>query len=355
MKSRHVIKNPNNPSSIDVILTNRAKSFQNSITIETGLSDHHKMILTVLNTYVKKRDPTVIKYRNYKNFDENLFRYQLIDSLQNIDKTIMKYDEFNECFMNALDKHAPMKKKTLRGNNAPFMNKTLTKAFMHRSKLKNKYNKNPNEINKTLYKKQRNICVSLLKKEKRQYYNNLDVTIFDDNRKFWKRIKPLFSDQNKTLPKDIILINEGVVISDRVQVANTLNNFFVDAVGNLEIKSFYPLNANDPSNKTIEYVIRKYEFHPSIRKIKENIKVECKFSFKDTTPVEFGNEILQLDAKKACLHNDIPIKILKTSSDVSSKFLSEIYNDSKNRQDFPLSLKLANVIPIHKAKEKSLS
>ena len=232
---------------------------------------------------LKKRDPTVIKYRNYKNFDENLFRYQLIDSLQNIDKTIMKYDEFNECFMNALDKHAPMKKKTLRGNNAPFMNKTLTKAFMHRSKLKNKYNKNPNEINKTLYKKQRNICVSLLKKEKRQYYNNLDVTIFDDNRKSWKRIKPLFSDQNKTLHKDIILINEGVVISDRVQVANTLNNFFVDAVGNLEIESFYPLNANDFSNKTIEYVIRKYEFHPIIRKIKENIKVECKFSFKDTT------------------------------------------------------------------------
>ena len=89
------------------------------------------------------------------------------------------------------------------------------------------------------------------------------------------------------------------------------------------------MNANDPSNKTIEDVIRQYEFHPSIRKIKENIKVECKFSFKETTPVELGYEILQLDAKKASFDNDIPIKILKTSSDVSSKFLSEIYNDSK--------------------------
>ena len=36
-------KNPLHPSSIDVILTNRFKSFQNTITIETGLSDHHKM------------------------------------------------------------------------------------------------------------------------------------------------------------------------------------------------------------------------------------------------------------------------------------------------------------------------
>ena len=60
--------------------------------------------------------------------------------------------------------------------------------------------------------------------------------------------------------------------------------------------------------------------------------------------------ILQLDAKKASLDNDIPIKILKTPSDVSSKFLSKIYNDSKNQQDFPLSLKLANVIPVTKQK-----
>ena len=42
-------KNPNNPSSIDVILTNRKRSFHISTTIETGLSDHHKMIITVLN------------------------------------------------------------------------------------------------------------------------------------------------------------------------------------------------------------------------------------------------------------------------------------------------------------------
>ena len=116
-------KNHNNPSSIDVILANRAKSFQNSI---TGLSDHHKMTLAVLKTYVKKREPTVINYRNYKNFNDNLFRDVLIDNLQNMDKTFLKYDDFKASFINALDKHAPVKKKTLRGNNATFMNKTIS-------------------------------------------------------------------------------------------------------------------------------------------------------------------------------------------------------------------------------------
>ena len=50
-------KNPLNPSSIDVMLTNRKSSFQNSITLETGLSDHHKMTITVLKRYFKKNDP----------------------------------------------------------------------------------------------------------------------------------------------------------------------------------------------------------------------------------------------------------------------------------------------------------
>ena len=58
------------------------------------------------------------------------------------------------------------KKKLVRGNNSPFRNKALAKAFMHRAKLKNKYNKNPTEQNYLSYKKQRNYCVNLLKREK---------------------------------------------------------------------------------------------------------------------------------------------------------------------------------------------
>ena len=73
--------------------------------------------------------------------------------------------------MHLLNKHAPMKKKSIRGNNAPFMNKTLSKAFMHRSKLKNIFNKDPTDGNKKLYNQQRNYCVSLLRKEKKKYYN----------------------------------------------------------------------------------------------------------------------------------------------------------------------------------------
>ena len=128
----------------------------------------------------------------------------------------------------------------MRGNNAPFMNKSLSKAFMLRSRFKNNFNKHPTEANKTLYKKQRNFCVSLLKKEKRKYYNNLDVKIFDDNRKFWKSVKPLFSNKQRAFPKDIILVEGNIITSNKKEVAENLNNFFVDAVTHLEIEPYMP-------------------------------------------------------------------------------------------------------------------
>ena len=83
----------------------------------------------------------------------------------------------------------------MRGNNAPFMNKTLSKEFMHRARLKNLYHKNPTDLNKLLYKRKRNFCSNLVTKEKKKYYNNIDPKVLQDNRQFWRCIKPLFSDK----------------------------------------------------------------------------------------------------------------------------------------------------------------
>ena len=112
------------------------------MTIESGLSDHHKLTISVLTTYFKKKEPVKINYRSYKNFDETAFRNVLLYNLQNCDSNALQYDEFNDIFMKVLNHDAP-NKKVLRGNSQPFMNKVLSKAFMHRSKLKNQHDKNP--------------------------------------------------------------------------------------------------------------------------------------------------------------------------------------------------------------------
>ena len=69
IKEKTCFKNTDNPSCIDLILTNKNRSFISTQVIETGLSDHHKMTVTVLRSYFKKSKPKTISYRSYKNFN----------------------------------------------------------------------------------------------------------------------------------------------------------------------------------------------------------------------------------------------------------------------------------------------
>ena len=129
------------------------------------------------------------------------------------------YDESKTIFILACSQE---ENKVVRGNSAPFMNEVLSEAFMYRSRFKNRYNVNANELNKSLYKKQRNFCVNLLRKEKRKYYNNLDIKISGDNRKFWHNVKPLFSNKQIVLQKNIIIVEKGIITFEK------LSNFFIE-------------------------------------------------------------------------------------------------------------------------------
>ena len=77
----------------------------------------------------------------------------------------------------------------------------------------------------------------------------------------------------------------------------------------LEIEPFAPDFENNETIN-IDDIINKYESHPSILKIKENVQVKNKFFFNDITTNNFKDELYKLDPKKASTENDIPTKIL---------------------------------------------
>ena len=89
-------KDPDKPTCIDLILTNWPRSFQNSCVVETGLSDFHKMVGTVMKTSHRKSQPKIIDYRNYKNFSNYIFKESLQKLLpQNlVDSCDKEVDDF---------------------------------------------------------------------------------------------------------------------------------------------------------------------------------------------------------------------------------------------------------------------
>ena len=101
----------------------------------------------------------------------------------------------------------------------------------------------------------------------------------------------------------------------------------------------------------ISNIRNRYKTHPSILKITENVKLETKFKFNDITEEKMFTKIKEIDPNKASMEKDIAAKILIGTNDIVRSHLSSIYNNSKNPQNYPISLKVADVTPIHKEKE----
>ena len=198
-------KSLTNPTCIDLILTNRKRSFQNTCIVETGLSGFHKMTLTVLKTFFKKSPPKLIFYRDYKNYSNEGFRKELDFILHNYNLLNMSNDGFNILFMKIFDKHAPLKKKYVMATEGPFMTKELRKEIMKRTKILNIYRRDKSFRSRQAYRRQRNICTRLCKRNKRDYYNNLHPSCDTSNKKFWKSVKPLFPEKSHI--RDNIILN----------------------------------------------------------------------------------------------------------------------------------------------------
>ena len=63
----------NRKSIIDWILTNKLNYFQKSSIIETGVSDHHKLVGTFFKSHFNMLLPKTVYYRSHKNFDQDSF------------------------------------------------------------------------------------------------------------------------------------------------------------------------------------------------------------------------------------------------------------------------------------------
>ncbi len=262
----------------------------------------------------------------------------------------ISYEIYESIFMEELNKQAPMKDKYVRANNAPFMNKILSKAFMNRTRLRNKFLKNPNATNKENYTKYRNYCVNLVRREKKKYYENLDQKSLLDNKTFWKVTKPLFSEKSKSNKKIVLLENDNI-ISDEPKVAEIFNEFFAKTVENLNIKGY---NIDHTPVENLDFVnnaIDKFENHPSILMIKENVQVNVKFSFSTVKEYDFATEIIKLDTRKPTSFNNIPAKILKMNQDLCAPPLCVIFNQAVCDGTYPDTLKKADLTPCHKQDE----
>ena len=188
------------------------------------------MVITVLKQTFQRSSPNELVYRDYKNFDRLTFKRELEEKLN---QQINEYKHFEQIFLEVLNTHAPIKRKLLIANHVPYMTKALRKAIMKRSELESKYVKNKTNENLKSYKKQRNFCSKLYKKERKKYYEMLDLKNVTDNK-------------------------------DESKVANLFSDFFESAICSLGIKANEHSQENYDFKNPVEIAIKKFEQQPSI-------------------------------------------------------------------------------------------
>ena len=217
----------------------------------------------------------------------------------------------------------------------PFMTKDLSKEIMKRSRLRNRFLEDKSLENRMLYTQQRNPSGSLLRKTKIRYDANPNKNKILDNKRFWKVVKPLFSD--KSISGDKINLTENDEnAKTEMKTAEIFHSLFSNIAKNLKVpqySNFDPI-AQSVEDPTFNAVV-KYKNHPSILTIEAKYKGKNKFSFIELTTQDIEKEIFDLETEKASQISDIPTKIIKENVDVFVNFLCTSINSSIKSPLFP--------------------
>ena len=267
--------------------------------------------------FVFRGPPRKKNDRSYKKFDLEHFNVSLKSELEKLSDS--SYYEFETAFSDVLNKHTPLKVKMSKHNNNSFMTKNLRKAIMRRSKFKNLFNKCRTHESWCNYKTQRNHCVSLLRKTKQQYFKNLNLTEVTDNKTFWRTTKPYFNEKGSGSDKIVLSGNESVLINEK-EIANTMNNYFINIKKHLNLK---PHTASNTMDK--EQITSAFNNHISIKKIREVFPdiSSNNFEFTKLTEQSVKNEVLKLNTKKSLTSGSIPATILKQSVETYLPFFDK--------------------------------
>jgi exonuclease III len=352
--AKNIVKGPTcfksvtNPSTIDLFVTNAPRSFWNTRTFENSLSDFHSLVTTVLNIKYVKPKPKQVTYRNYKNFVLENFQRDLLTVFSS---GCSDYETFETMFLSTLNMHAPLKKKMIRGNHAPYFNRNIRKAIMKRNELHTKFNKSHSEYDKGNFKKQRKLVTKLLYREKKKYYHNLDDKVILDNKKFWKQIKSSFSDK-VICGQKITLVKDNTIISVDQEQAEAFKLFFEDAVSRLDIQeNQFLLNYESGDlNDEIGNIILRFKYHPSILKIQEKVNIDEQFEFTQVNDDDVYRELKGINPRKATTFQNIPCKSLRDNAEVCTPVIRNIFNTKiVGGLTFSDKLKVADIAPVFKS------
>ena len=326
---------PLSSTLIDVIFTNLLDNTTCSGVSYFGISDH-----SLIYVYRKISSPSVIKgtstitYRQFKNFNRNSFRSDILaqpwDDLKGVHNPNELWLKWKTLFLEVSDVHAPLRSKRVRGFKSPWIT-TERKKMMHLGdRFKIKAIGSGDAIDWNNFKRSRNNVNNAIKIAKKSY-NLKSFTACDGNsRKTWEIINEVMGRKSE---KAIIneLEFEDKKLTDPTKIAEGFNKFFA------EIGPKLPENIED-----IDICFDKF--------VNQSISgnFNFKFSFQQRSPSLVSSHLRKLCMRKATGLDTVSARLLRECFDLISDSLALIFNQLIETSTFPVEWKSARITPLYK-------
>ena len=201
---------------IDVILTNKPRSFSTSDTFDLSLIDH-RLDYAVSRSNCPRTFPITAERRTIKNYDPERFCDDLHSTPFDVTYIFEDIDDIHWAWSyllcSVLENHAPIKRKTANREHVSFMTRELLEAIRKRNKLKRLYNESKRRLDWDRYKTQRNLTSSLRRKAVSNYFRTTASNARGNPKKFWQTVKPFMHSKKTSARIPFILRRVTVSLS----------------------------------------------------------------------------------------------------------------------------------------------
>lgn len=320
---------------IDHFYTNAANKCSKVISLAVGFSDHN-LIATTWKAKVPKNGPRIVHRRMYKTFSEE----QFVNDLKNVDwNCVMNINNtedalaaFTKIFLEVCDKHAPIKKITVRRIKTPWLDDELKTGIKERDSLKELAMITNCPETWQQYKALRNTITKMNRQKKKYYYQSKILECKNDSKKLWKTLKEVVGKESINKVPSFIEV-EGVFITKPRDIANYFNNFFINKVESIT-SQMQPTSGISDSNLIIKNKIMNGK--------------TCGFQFKKITVGEMEKLLLTIKSDKPCGTDNLDGRLLLIATRFIMEPLCHIFNLCVDTCVFPSMWKTAKVTPLPK-------
>ena len=306
-----------------------------------NISDHLPCILNIPGIHRGLKERVSITYRDKKHLSE------LIESLKATEwSNIVDYDSpledtfnnFHSHLLKRIDQFLPY--QTIEVHNhklrrEPWLTKGLEKS-MKRCKMLYQKQLHGNESTKAKFKNYRYVLNKVKRTAKRQYYIDRCVTMKSDTKKLWQTLNNVIGKhKDRTCCIDSLRV-DNLTITSPAEISDKMCDYF-SSVG----KNY--------ANKIQK---SKKDINSYLSKIRQNCN---SMTFTQVNRTELLKLFKELPNKSSHGHDNLDNILLKEISEGIVDPLVILFNRSLDEGYFPNQMKIAEVVPLFKSKERDIA